>query len=489
MVAISAGWYHSLALKADGTVVAWGNNFYGQTDVPVELTGVVAISDSDIHSLALKADGTVVAWGYNNSGQMDAPDGLTGVVAISAGGEHNLALVAQEFTPRLRAHPLWEAVDGWYWPLGADLHLTIEDPNTIKSPDLEMWKSVDVVTGPPDYDSVWFEFKGVYDLKPGDIVTLTDGTTTQNLEVSVLTIISVDNEADIVTGKSEPAAIVRLPQPGEIFATADTEGNWSADFGAAGFDLERGSMIIAEVFDEDFDLTSATWYFPRPYVRITAPSTPLPVNAPATIQVNIIDPYELVPYSVSIEWGDGLTSEQTIWSRTAMASHQYSSVGIYTITVTVTDSTGVSGQGSYQDVVIYNPDGGFVTGAGWITSPPGAFILNPSVTGNATFGFVSMYRKGVSVPDGNAQFRFNAGDFHFKSTIYEWLIVNQNETNAQFKGYGTVNGEGNYGFMIWAGNGSPDTFRIQIWDVDTEIVIYDNGAQQAIGGGNIVIHK
>ena len=394
----------------------------------------------------------MVAWGDNTNGQTDVPVGLTGVVAISAGGHYSLALVAQEPIPWLRAHPVWEAVDGWYWPLGADLHLTIEDPNTLKSPDLEMWTTVDVVSDPPNNYSVWFEFKGVYDLKPGDIVTLTDGTTTRILEVSVLTITSVDNETDIVTGVSEPAAVVRLPQPGVFFATADNEGKWIADFGAAGFDLERGSMMIAEVYDEDFDLTSAEWYFPHPYVVITAPSAPLPVNDLATIQINIIDPYEGYPYSVSIEWGDGLTSEQTISSLSAMASHQYSSAGIYTIMVTVTDSTGVSGQGIYQYVVIYDPNGGFVTGAGWITSPPGAFILNPSLTGNATFGFVSKYKKGAPVPDGNAEFRFKAGDLNFKSTRYEWLIVNQNYTNAQFKGVGTVNGEGNYGFMIWAGD-------------------------------------
>jgi hypothetical protein len=60
---------------------------------------------------------------------------------------------------------------------------------------------------------------------------------------------------------------------------------------------------------------------------------------------------------------------------------------------------------------------------------------------------------------------------------------------CQFKGYGTINGAGNYGFMLWAGDGSPDTFRIQIWDAATEVVVYDNGMNQAIGGGSIVVHK
>ena len=89
---IAAGDYHSMALKSDGTVVAWGWNGYGQTNVPTGLTGVTAISAGSVHSLALKNDGTVVAWGSNIWGQTNVPAGLTGVKAISAGGLHNLAL-------------------------------------------------------------------------------------------------------------------------------------------------------------------------------------------------------------------------------------------------------------------------------------------------------------------------------------------------------------------------------------------------------------
>jgi alpha-tubulin suppressor-like RCC1 family protein len=61
--AIAAGGFHSLALKSDGTVVAWGYNDFGQSTVPAGLSGVVAIAGGWFHSLALKSDGTVVAWG------------------------------------------------------------------------------------------------------------------------------------------------------------------------------------------------------------------------------------------------------------------------------------------------------------------------------------------------------------------------------------------------------------------------------------------
>ena len=92
VIAISAGAHYSLALKSDGTVSAWGYNPYGQTTVPTKLSNVVAISGGFYHSLALKSDGTVSAWGYNNSGQLNVPNGLSNVIAISAGGYHSLAL-------------------------------------------------------------------------------------------------------------------------------------------------------------------------------------------------------------------------------------------------------------------------------------------------------------------------------------------------------------------------------------------------------------
>jgi len=107
----------------------------------------------------------------------------------------------------------------------------------------------------------------------------------------------------------------------------------------------------------------------------------------------------------------------------------------------------------------------------------------------ATFGFVAKYKKGASVPDGNTQFQFKAGDLNFHSSSYDWLVVTGSNF-AKFKGVGTINGEGDYKFMIWAGDDSPDTFRIKIWweDGETEHVVYDNGMDQAIGGGSIVIH-
>ncbi|NOK13758.1 MopE-related protein [Corallococcus exercitus] len=117
VVAITAGGHHVLALKQDGTVWAWGYNAWGQIGdgtggpgknrlTPVQLTsltGVTAISAGDNHTLALKQDGTVWAWGNNSYGQVGdgtktlrySPvrvPGLTGVTAIVAGGYYSLAM-------------------------------------------------------------------------------------------------------------------------------------------------------------------------------------------------------------------------------------------------------------------------------------------------------------------------------------------------------------------------------------------------------------
>ena len=106
----------------------------------------------------------------------------------------------------------------------------------------------------------------------------------------------------------------------------------------------------------------------------------------------------------------------------AYGTHTYQEAGVYTLGLTVSDGTD-SDSASYEYVVVYDPDGGFVTGGGWIQSPAGAYTPNPSMSGKATFGFVSKYKKGANVPTGNTEFNFTTADFRFKSTVYQWLVI------------------------------------------------------------------
>jgi alpha-tubulin suppressor-like RCC1 family protein len=84
-------------LSSNGTVTAWGDDFFGQTNVPTGLSNVVAISAGGQHSLAVLANGTVQAWGDFDDGleaDVTVPSGLSNVVAVAAGGEASLALRA-----------------------------------------------------------------------------------------------------------------------------------------------------------------------------------------------------------------------------------------------------------------------------------------------------------------------------------------------------------------------------------------------------------
>ncbi|REK76290.1 hypothetical protein [Paenibacillus paeoniae] len=82
---------HALAVKKDGSVIAWGNNNYGEASVPSGLLNVTAVAAGYEYSLALSQDGKVTAWGTTRLGFTKLPDGLEEVVAIAA-GVPNLAL-------------------------------------------------------------------------------------------------------------------------------------------------------------------------------------------------------------------------------------------------------------------------------------------------------------------------------------------------------------------------------------------------------------
>jgi len=263
-------------------------------------------------------------------------------------------------------------------------------------------------------------------------------------------------------GASGTAAIVIDPKPLTVEITAPTSGalfsTGSINFKATVFGLVTGQSI------------GYTWTFDG--VQPSAgTSTGSSIDQPKTLSTGV--------YQLEVKVNSILANQN------------------YTMASANTIVTGTGTDPAY--IVVYDPNGGFVTGGGWITSPA-APLLYMSVSGKANFGFVSKYQKGANVPTGDTEFQFKAGNMNFKSNVYEWLVVAG--ARAQYKGSGTINGAGNYGFLLTAidgainGGGGIDQFRIKITDKTTNAVVYDNqneaiedsSSATALGGGSIVIH-
>jgi parallel beta-helix repeat protein len=290
----------------------------------------------------------------------------------------------------------------------------------------------------------------------------------------------------------------------------ETSGNnipytWEDDF---------SGVITLKVTDDDgdwsIDTCSVTVYNVAPVITsLTGPIDPVQIYTPITITGIFEDPGTLDTHYYKIDWGDNNTTETPgyidITDNTITEQHTYAEAGVYTVTVYVEDDDYGNDTETYSNyIVIYDPNGGFVTGGGWINSPTGAYKVDPNLTGKANFGFVSKYVKNQNTPIGNTEFNFKAGNLNFHSNNYEWLVVTG--AKAMFKGEGTINGDGNFKFMLSAidekltQSADTDLFRIRIWEEDdlgNETVIYDNHSsddidedpETEISSGNIVIHK
>lgn len=234
---------------------------------------------------------------------------------------------------------------------------------------------------------------------------------------------------------------------------------------------------------------------------ITGPTAPVEVGSAVYISADFFDGdartgvLSLDPLTVTFTWADGAITSIHLpsGSTTTSATHIYSAPAVYNVLVEITDDDGGYCSATYM-VVVYEPNvlpgTGFVTGGGWIATAAGNYRPDPSITGTANFGFVSKYKKGQTIPDGNTEFNFQEADLNFHAQSYDWLTVSG--AVARYRGTGTINGAGVYGFILTATdgklNGGSDAFRIQIWDKFSGLIVFDNNINQVIDGGQIVIH-
>ncbi|HET7830747.1 MAG TPA: ExeM/NucH family extracellular endonuclease [Candidatus Limnocylindrales bacterium] len=233
---------------------------------------------------------------------------------------------------------------------------------------------------------------------------------------------------------------------------------------------------------------------------LTLPATPVARGASASLTATFTDGNADDTHVASIDWGDGIV--QTVDPATSPIgprTHAYTSAGLYTVSLTVTDSSGLADTATAR-VVVYDPLGGFVTGGGSIISPAGALAASPTRSGPASFDFSAKLGKNTYVPKGTLAFSFPAGGFTLTATAYDWLIVTGRKAVTQ--GSGMVGGTGSYRFILSvvdgaiAGGSARDTFRLKVWDPATGDVVYDNQpgaaddatATQRTASGQIVVH-
>jgi len=172
--------------------------------------------------------------------------------------------------PHLTDFPVNDAVAIWEWPDGSTVHLSVDDPSTIQSPDFEQELTIAVTTWGDPRTFARYEFSGEYDLKVGDVVTVTDGITPRTHVVQNLSVTAVNEATETITGEASPGEVVYVwpHEYGqyEVHPTADG-GVWLADFTSVGFDLQPGMEGRSEVRDEFGNSTAVDWHAPNPRIR------------------------------------------------------------------------------------------------------------------------------------------------------------------------------------------------------------------------------
>ncbi len=331
----------------------------------------------------------------------------------------------------------------------------------------------------------------------GTTVTVNTNTV-QNISIPLTTLTVIVLDAD---GNPVPGAVVSFDGanalPITIFpsTTADV-GAFLASSGSADASGTIQMIVIPNstanihVFTPNNILGSLTKTvsFPDPNTTlivtfavpivgvITAPSTPVQVNTSMTASASFMEGAFTAPHTATWDWGDGTISTGTVTesgnSGTVQNSHTYTATGVYPITLVVTDQYGDTGSSVFQYVAVYAPSpSSLFTGARIFTSPAGAFAQNTSLTGQVQFGVSVKYQNNL--PTGKVNMDFKAANLDFKATSYQYLVVSGNK--ATLRGNGTINGSGNYNFLITGiagGQNTQDLIRFQIKDSSNN-VIYD----------------
>jgi len=169
--------------------------------------------------------------------------------------------------PVIQVEPLEDRIEGWEWPEGSWVTLTIDDDQDPGNGVL--FEETDMAMSDPRVQTrVTFDLDGRFDLQPGHLVVLDDGEFSKSIFVTNLAVTEVDPDADIIRGTASPngevEVMVTIPWNWQQrWVTADENGNWEADFSNT-MDLFPGISGFATEPDEDGDWVWVNWSLSNP---------------------------------------------------------------------------------------------------------------------------------------------------------------------------------------------------------------------------------
>jgi len=171
----------------------------------------------------------------------------------------------------------------------------------------------------------------------------------------------------------------------------------------------------------------------------------------------------------AVDGAFGGSTENVSLTLPASATPLLQTPGVHNICIRGTDFAGNIGASQCVLFAVYDPSGGFATGGGGNNSPAGADLANPTGSGPATFAFNPKYLpNNPTVPSGDLEYHYNAGNIIFKSTGWDFLVVT-NGNRAQAQGTGTINGSTVCKFSLDAWNssfqpGNVDAFGLTVFN-------------------------